>query len=372
MTCSCFRKALFTYGVCLILITGKALSGETGRSQHARAQWTVEIASPEKIAQIVRDRLELPESFKVAAGPLANSQFPDFLQSTVTTEDGKVKRTRNILVSKDGRCLVMGTVFALRGSSAAELLGGVRDVAKLPANAELTVGTFEKTPYPQILRSILTVKNAGKTVTARVFITKDHRTGIVGVILPFGEEFTRSMIKTKDVPSQGASSAPVTLVEYSDLQCPMCARLHEFVEKQLLPKYGNKVRVIFKELVVPGHDWALTAAVANECAYQIKPSAFSHYRTLIFANQTKINSSNAHEFLLGLGKDAGLDRSSLSACIDSKASMSRVEESRHEGDDLGINKTPTSFVNGRIVVGLPPQAAFDKIIDQALLARTTK
>jgi len=172
------------------------------------------------------------------------------------------------------------------------------------------------------------------------------------------------------VPSLGPSNAPVTVVEYADLQCPACARLHEFLEKQLLPKYGDKVRVIFKEFLIPGHDWSATAALANECAYQIKPSAFPGYRTLIFASQNAINASNVRELLLGLGNDAGLERSTLAACIDSKASLSRVEAARQEGKDLGVIKTPTTFVNGRIIVGLASQATFDKIVDEALLART--
>ncbi len=178
------------------------------------------------------------------------------------------------------------------------------------------------------------------------------------------------MIKTKGVPSQGPSNAPVTLVEYADLQCPGCARLHEYIEKQLLPKYGDKVRVIFKEFLIPGHDWSATAALANECAYQVNPSAFPGYRTLIFANQDTINVSNLRERLLSLGDDAGVDRSRLAACIDSKASLSQVEAARQEGEDLGVNMTPTSFINGRIVLGLPPEATFDKIVDEALLVGT--
>jgi len=97
---------------------------------------------------------------------------------------------------------------------------------------------------------------------------------------------------------------------------------------------------------------------------------FPGYRTLVFANQNAINASNVRERLLALGDDAGVDRSRLAACIDSKASLSRVEAARQEGEDLGVNKTPTTFVNGRIIVGLPSQATFDKIVDEALLART--
>jgi protein-disulfide isomerase len=88
------------------------------------------------------------------------------------------------------------------------------------------------------------------------------------------------------------------------------------------------------------------------------------------SSQNAINASNAREFLLSLGDDSGLDRSRLTACIDSKGTLSRLEAGRQEGEELGVNKTPTSFVNGRIIIGLPSEAAWDEIVDEALPAKT--
>jgi protein-disulfide isomerase len=344
------------------------LGGEKGSPQEARAPAAAGLASPGKIVQYVRDRFEVLESVKLTAEPLANSPFPVFFQTTITADDGKEKRASNVFITKDGRCFVWGNVFALQQGSPAELLRCVRAVTKLSPQTELKIGTFNKTPYPQFLKSVITASNGKQTQTAEIFITKDRRTGILGFVFPFREDFVRSLIKTKDVPGVGPSNAPVTMVEYADLQCPTCARLHEFLEKKLVPEYGGKVRVIFKEFPLPWHDWSAPAAVANECAYQIKPSAFPAYRSLIFANQNVINTSNVRELLLGLGDDAGVDRSRLAACMDSKASLARVEAARQEGEDLGVYRTPTSFVNGRIIIGMPPEATFDKIVDEALLA----
>jgi protein-disulfide isomerase len=318
----------------------------------------------------MRDRFEVRESIKLTAEPLSKSQFPVFFQTIVTTDDGRNKRATDVFITKDGRCFVLGNVFALHDGSTADLIRCVREVTKLPPQTELKIGTFNKTPYPQFLKAIITASDGKRTQTAEVFITKDWRTGILGIIVPFREDFVRGMIKTKDVPGLGPSNAPVTVVEYGDLQCPTCALLHEFLEKKLLPKYAGKLHVVFKEFPLPWHDWSTTAAVANECAYQINPSAFSGYRTLIFANQNAINASNVREFLLSLGEDAGVDRSKLAACMDSKASLSRVEAGRQEGEDLEIHGTPTSFVNGRIVIGLRSEAAWDQIVDAALLATT--
>lgn len=117
------------------------------------------------------------------------------------------------------------------------------------------------------------------------------------------------------------------------------------------------------------HDWSATAALANECAYQIKPLAYYGYRSLIFSNQNIITAANLRERLLSLGDDAGVDRTRLAACIDSQASLSRVEAGRREGRELGIDRTPTSFINGRIITGMPAEAIWDKLIAEALLAR---
>jgi len=364
------RSGFLTSTLCLFLVGANGLAAETGPLQRARAPAANGLASPEKIIQYVRDRFNVPESVKLTAEPLRNSQFPVFLQTTVTSDDGKEKRANNFFITRDGRCFVWGNVFALPQGSTAEIIRCVREVTKLPPQTDLKIGTFNETVYPQFLKAVITASDGKNTQTGEIFITKDRRTGILGVVLPFREDFVRGLIKTKDVPSLGPSNAPVTVVEYADLQCPGCARLHEFLEKELLPKYGDNVRVIFKDFPLPMHDWSTAAAVANECAYQINPSAFHGYRTLIFANQNTINASNARERLLALGDDAGVDRSRLAACIDSKASLSRVEAARQEGEDLGVDKTPTTFVNGRIIAGLAPQATFYKIVDEALLART--
>jgi len=369
MSIGSLRNGLLACSVCMLLINPGSTPGKT--KDDARSVPPAQVASPEKIVQFVRDRFEVPENVKLTAEPLDKSPFPIFYQTVITSENGTQKRTNNVFITKDGRCLVMGNVFALHDGSTADLIRCLREATKIPAQTELKVGAFDKTPYPEFLKSVITANDGKKSQSGDVFITKDRRTGIVqGVILPFRDDVVRSMINTKDMPSQGPANAPVTVVEYADLQCPTCAQLQEFLEKQLLPKYRDKVRVIFKEFPIPGHDWSPTAAVANECAYEINPSAFSAYRTVIFANQTSINASNVRERLLSLGDQAGVDAVKLATCIDSKASEPRVDAGRQEGNDLSVNRTPTSFVNGRVIVGLQTESAWDKAISEALLAKS--
>jgi hypothetical protein len=153
----------------LLLVGANGLAAETGPPQDAGAPATSGLASPEKIVQYVRDRFEVPESVKVTAEPLGNSQFPVFLQTTVTTDDGKEKRATNVFITKDGRCFVMGNVFALPQGSTADIIRCVREVTKLSSQTELKIGAFNKTLSPQFLKAAITASDGKNTQAGEIF-----------------------------------------------------------------------------------------------------------------------------------------------------------------------------------------------------------
>lgn len=322
--------------------------------------------SPANIVQYVRDRFEMPQTVTVDSQPVHRSPFPHFYQTSVTVDDGKQKRVSDVFITDDARCFIAGNLFAMTGTTSAEIARCVRDAVKLPATAEVTVGPFAKTAFPGFLKSSVTVRDGTKFQTGELYMTQDHRTGTFGLVLPFRQDFVEQLIDTRNQPSVGPANARVTIVEYADLECPMCAYFQKFLESELLPHYAGKVRIVFKEFPITWHPWSTTAAVANECAYQIDPSKFLNYRTLIFANQEAISPTNLREQLLGLGEQAGLHRVILSSCLDTKASQSRIEASRIEAQTLGVNKTPTFFINGRVVIGIHSAQTFYSIIDEAL------
>jgi protein-disulfide isomerase len=141
----------------------------------------------------------------------------------------------------------------------------------------------------------------------------------------------------------------------------------------VVPKYGDRVKIVFKEFPIPAiHNWALSGALAAQCAYQLKPAVFVKYRSLVFANQqavdeaTKDDVSKAQGLLLNYAEQAGIDRANLATCLDSQASLPRVEASVREGQMLGVDSAPTCFVNGQVVVGMPEPEKFFKIVDNAL------
>jgi protein-disulfide isomerase len=246
----------------------------------------------------------------------------------------------------------------------------VRQRFNIPDTVKLTVSEFRDSAYTDFYQTLVTVDDGKDKKSQPFFVSKDGRYLVEGNIFTLGgdprKEIVR-LISMEDQPTQGPANAPVTIVEYSDLECPTCAKLHEMLETDIIPKYGDKVRVVFKEFPLAEiHDWALTAAVAAQCAYQIDPSKFIAFRTAVFQNQTTLNADHIRDLLLHLGAEAELDNVKLATCIDSQTSLPRVEASLHEGQALGVGSTPTTFVNGRSVVGAPTPADLYKLIEEAM------
>ena len=141
------------------------------------------------------------------------------------------------------------------------------------------------------------VKMGENQQTGKVYITKDGRYMFRGELSDLSKDplaEARAQLKLKDSPSLGPANAPVTLVEFSDFECPVCRSLHN-VLRGLLPNYPQ-VRVIFKDFPLDQiHPWARTAALAGRCAYQQDPRAFWKMYDQIYDNQDVISAENAWE-----------------------------------------------------------------------------
>jgi protein-disulfide isomerase len=358
--------AVFVGMFMLLVCTPLHASTQSGRAiEETRA---LAAMAPANITEFVRERFQVPASVKVEAQPVHPSPFPHFYQTAITVDDGKQRRVTDVFLTTDARCFVYGNIFAVNGATDAEIERCVREAAKLPASAEIKVSALAGTAFPDFLKSTVTVKDGTQVRTGEIFVTRDRRTAIVGLVLPFRRDFVQQLIDTKDQPSVGAANARVTIVEYADLECPTCASFQKFLESDFLPRYGSKVRIVFKEFPLPSHPWSLTAANANECAYLLDPSKFCGYRTLIFANQETITATNVRQQMLDLGEQAGLNRLKLSSLLDAQATKGRIDACVREARNLGVAFTPTWFINGRIVIGVPPAPQFYAIVDDALAA----
>jgi protein-disulfide isomerase len=251
-----------------------------------------------------------------------------------------------------------------------KIINYIRQRFGIPATVKITMTDLRETAYPDYFVTTITLDDGKDKRNQPLFISKDMRYLVEGNLFNLNGDPRADIVRlisVKDQPTQGPENAPVTLVEYSDLECPVCARMQEELETDIVPKYGDKLRVVFKEFpLVAIHDWALTAAIAAQCTYQIDPAKYVDFRSAVYKNQASINGEHARDLLLHAGAEAGVDNMKLAACIDSKDSLPRVEANIREADALGVAQTPTMFINGRILVGAPPSADVYKVIDEAL------
>lgn len=165
---------------------------------------------------------------------------------------------------------------------------------------------------------------------------------------------------------RGEVNAPITIVEYSDLECPFCKRFHETM-KQVLTEYGAKVRWVYKHFPLDQiHPKADKEAEAAECAgEQGGNDAFWAYVDKVF-EVTPSNNGLDPALLPGLAQDLGLDRGKFESCLSSGKYAELVEAQFQEGTRLGVDGTPGSFVNGEPVRGAIPFESLKSIIDAQL------
>ena len=342
---------------------------------HPHSALKSEPPSSEKVAEFVRERFGIPSNVKVSAGPLEQSADPAFYQVQISTDDGKQPKQQYVTVSKDGHYLVVSPLVPLNGDVDAAIVQQLRDQLRIQATVDLKPGPLHASRFPGFLNITISASSGTQTQAQDFFVTDDKKFLALGQVFEFNKDPRKEALRVmslKDQPTQGPAAAPVTIVEYADLECPSCARMHQFLEDQLVPKYGGKVRVVFKEFpLINIHQWAVAGAVANECAYQLDSSKFVPYRTLIFQHQNDVdavqaNSSQVRDLLLSYGQQVGLDRGKLAACFDAQSSKPRVDAGRHEGEELSVNQTPTFYINGKILTGGAPPDVFYQAVDDAL------
>ncbi|MEA9357807.1 thioredoxin domain-containing protein [Bacteriovorax sp. PP10] len=168
-------------------------------------------------------------------------------------------------------------------------------------------------------------------------------------------------VNVGDAPFKGGSDAKVTIVEFSDFQCPFCskgAQVLSAIEK----KYGNKVKIAFKHYPLPFHAQARIAAEASMCANEQDTKLFWKMHDAMFADQSKLDKDN----LIATAKKAGVKEAEFKACLESGKFKAKVDANVAEGGVIGIKSTPTFFINGKLISGAQPLEVFSEVIDSEL------
>ena len=179
-------------------------------------------------------------------------------------------------------------------------------------------------------------------------------------------------IKLTGAPSRGPADAKVTVVEYSDFQCPYCGQAWEIFEKEVYPQYKDKVRFVFKQMPLTQiHPWAEDAAVASACALEQGNDQFWKMYDGLFGQQAQITKDNLPAKVEEIATAAGLDVPRLKECLAGRKTIDAVKADQTEAASVGVNGTPTFFINGRRVQNTQDASAFKQALDQALTSGTS-
>jgi protein-disulfide isomerase len=171
-----------------------------------------------------------------------------------------------------------------------------------------------------------------------------------------------SRITIRPANRLGSPDAPVTIVEFSDFQCPFCVKVEREAIAQLRSKYvsSGKISIVYKHAAVLG-DESMWAAQAAECAAD--QGQFWAYHDLLFANQNGENQGVfAKEKLIGLAQELKLDLTRFEPCLKNDETLTRVQADTQEARAVGVRGTPTFFLNGQPLVGAQPLATFEEMI----------
>ncbi|HEX6903153.1 MAG TPA: thioredoxin domain-containing protein [Thermoanaerobaculia bacterium] len=160
-------------------------------------------------------------------------------------------------------------------------------------------------------------------------------------------------------PAKGPANAPVTIVEFSDFQCPFCSRVNPTLA-QVREKYGDKVRIVFRQYPLPFHQQAQKAAEASLCANE--QGKFWEMHDAMFANQSALQVDQ----LKAQASQLGLNADQFNSCLDSGKHAATVQADMKEGSAAGVNGTPAMFINGRFISGAVPFEQVAQVIDDEL------
>jgi protein-disulfide isomerase len=264
--------------------------------------------SPElnqRIERQVRSYYKVPSHVKVLISPLKPSEFPNYDSLTVTFDNGEKQQSFDFLLSRDGKTLARFSKMDLTSD-----------------------------PNAEVMRKI--------NVSGR--------------------------------PVRGNKSAKVVAVNFDDFQCPFCSRMHQTLFPGLLKEYGDKVQFIYKDFpLVEIHPWAMHAAVDANCLAAQNGDAYWQFADYLHDNQKEVGSQKGRDAQLAAldtlamkqGETQKVDATKLQACIKAQDETA-IKASMHEGEALGVEATPSMFVNGEKIDGALPIEEVRAVLDRAL------
>lgn len=251
----------------------------------------------------------------------------------------------------------------------AKIVEYYRRKSNLPPEVEIKVTDITDAKISGAKVATLNLTRGGQTQKQLILMSPDGRYVVFGELEDVTADPFKAIaakIKTDGKPVRGPKDAKVTIVEYSDFQCPYCARAHQTISDQVMKEYDGKVKLVYKNFPLGFHPWAEPAALAGACAFEQDPAAFWKLYDYFFKNQQQLNPQNVKEKAQEELKGTKVNMDKWNDCVDNKKALDAVKADMAEGQSVGVTGTPAFLINGRKISGAQPFQNFKAIIDDEL------
>jgi protein-disulfide isomerase len=233
----------------------------------------------------------------------------------------------------------------------------VRAYYEVAPDVKITIGTLKPSEFPAYDAVTVTLANEGQQKEYEFLVSKDQKSLIRMTKLDLTKDPYAEIMKKIDLngrPVRGDKSAKVIAVNFDDFECPFCSRMHQTIFPELLKEYGDRVAFIYKDFPLSEiHPWAIHAAVDANCLGAQNSDAYWDFADYIHSNQQEINGQHGQDAQFGAldkltllqGQKHNVDSAKLQSCMKAQ-DQTAIKASVQQGEAVGVNATPTFFVNG--------------------------
>lgn len=249
----------------------------------------------------------------------------------------------------------------------------------LPPEVKVDVSPRRASDFPTYDTVTITLSGSGgRAQKVDFLLSQDGKTLAKVTKLDLTKDVYADRMNKIDVsgrPVRGNPNAKVTVVNFDDLQCPFCSRMHSTLMTEILPEYGDRIKIVYKDFPLSMHPWAPHSANDANCLATENGSAYWEFADYVHANQKAINSgqdvqkskAELDRIALDMGKKHGADMARLQACLKDQPDK-LLKSSMAEGESLGLNATPTLFINGQKLEGAVDADEVRAVLNAQLLA----
>jgi protein-disulfide isomerase len=231
------------------------------------------------------------------------------------------------------------------------------------------IASIKPAPVPGLAQVDVILATPQGQQSSRFYVTADGEHAVVGDIIPFGpkpfEPAKKTLEKGITGPARGPKAAPVTIVEFGDLQCPACKAAQPAIEG-LVASEPN-VRFVFQNFPLEMHNWAAKGAAYADCVGKASNDAFWKFIAKTYEAQADITAENADEKLTAIADQSGVKGAEMATCAGTPVTKAHVDSSLALGKAVNVTGTPTLFINGRSVgnVSQVPAASLKGLVEFA-------